>query len=172
MDTNVSITAEEITSGKGEDGSVDVGAYDFESLSVSMAGEARANGDQAGGATHSCKRCNERLYEDGPGEYLSTEDNAADCSEAEEDDPGPLGYPHHWPEPIAGSFANSARIYVDEHDEVGVTISVGDPRGAFVMRVHRSEADGQLYLSVPHPSDGMPHMNLTEVRPGFYKIGD
>ncbi len=75
----------------------------------------------------------------------------------------------HEAEHIPGSFANSASISVSEYDEVTVTISVGDPRGAFAMTVHRND-DGQLVLSVPDPSDGFAHMNLSPAGPGRFLI--
>lgn len=76
---------------------------------------------------------------------------------------------HEW-EPIPLHWANSASIHTDtDRDEITVAISVGDPRGAFVMRVER--IDGELYLSVPHANMSLPHMPLTERSPGWFKIG-
>ena len=69
-----------------------------------------------------------------------------------------------------GGFAHSASITVSDDDSVTVSISVDDPRGGFAMTVHRSTADGQLYLTVPNPQDGFPHMRMTEVRPGCYRV--
>lgn len=70
----------------------------------------------------------------------------------------------------AGGFAHWASVSVSDDDSVTVSISVEDARSGFAMTVHRNTADGQLYLTVPHPSDGAPHMRLTEVRPGFYHV--
>jgi hypothetical protein len=76
---------------------------------------------------------------------------------------------HEW-EPVPLHWFNSAGIHANpEGDEVIVTISVGDPRGAFAMTVWRN-SEGDLMLSAPHPSNGMPHMKLTETTPGYYKI--
>lgn len=76
---------------------------------------------------------------------------------------------HEW-EAIPLNWVNSASIHArTDRDEIQVTISVGDPRGAFVMAVERRE-DG-LYLSVPHAGMGMSHMPLTERSAGWYKIG-
>lgn len=170
MDTNISITADETYRGKGHDGddTAEVSAYGFDSAHVSMAGEARCNGDEEAGASRRCTECGLPLRddeEDQDGRPVAIDGSGDPAICAASPDEGP-----HLPAWIPGTFANSARVYVDDSDEVGVTISVGDPRGAFVMRVHRNDA-GELFLSVPHPTDGMPHMNLTEIRPGFYKIG-
>jgi hypothetical protein len=74
--------------------------------------------------------------------------------------------------PVAapGGFAHWASVSVSDDDSVTVAISIDDPRGAFTMTVHRSTENGQLYLTVPHPQDGLPHMRLTEARPGFYHL--
>ena len=85
--------------------------------------------------------------------------------------------PEQWTPPL--SWANSARIEADpDGDTLTVTISVGDPRGAFAMRVERMRYindDGEdveeLRLSVPHPDDSLPHMTLTPLAsPGYYRI--
>jgi hypothetical protein len=68
----------------------------------------------------------------------------------------------------AHSWVNSASIGAEE-DSVSVAISVGDPRGAFVMTVTRWP-DGSLTLRVPHPADSLPHMKLTERSEGHYDI--
>jgi hypothetical protein len=173
MDTGISITADETTSDEN------IAAYGFYSVHVSMPGEASTNGDEITGATHRCRYCQHPLREhyspseDGP-EYESADDNTTECSarhedEDEDEDGGPL---YHVAEPIPGSFANSANIILDEEaDEVTVTISVGDPRGAFAMTVRRNP-DGKLYLSVPYAGMGWSHMPLTQVNDGYFRIGD
>lgn len=76
---------------------------------------------------------------------------------------------HNW-QPIPLHWVNSASIYArPDRDEIQVTISVDDPRGAFVMSVERRE-DG-LYLSVPSAGMSMPHAPLTERSAGWFKIG-
>lgn len=71
--------------------------------------------------------------------------------------------------PIA--WANSARITIDEDDNaVHLALSVGDPRGAFVFTVRRTP-DGDLIMHTPYPGESMPHLKLTELHPGTYKIG-
>lgn len=54
-------------------------------------------------------------------------------------------------------------------DDLTVTISTGDPRGAFGMTVRRLP-DGRRILHVPHPSNAH-HETLTELHPGTYLIG-
>lgn len=66
-------------------------------------------------------------------------------------------------------LANSAAIDW-MGDDLTVTISTGDPRGAFVMTLRRLD-DGTRLLHVPHPSNGLLHEELTELHPGTYKIG-
>lgn len=55
-------------------------------------------------------------------------------------------------------------------DDMTVTISTGDPRGAFAMTVRRLN-DGTRILHLPHPGESMPHEQLTEIHPGTYRIG-
>jgi hypothetical protein len=85
--------------------------------------------------------------------------------------------PHDWQRRIL-SFVNSAGIDVKEDDDsVTVSISVGDPRGAFTMTVRRipesadGELAGKLILHVPHGSMPMSHMPLKELHDGTYVIG-
>lgn len=67
------------------------------------------------------------------------------------------------------ALVNSAAIDWNG-DDLTVTISTGDPRGAFAMTV-RVMDDGTRLLHVPHPSNGLLHEPLTELHPGTYKIG-
>ena len=70
---------------------------------------------------------------------------------------------------IASAF-NHAGVEIRE-DSVDVHISIGDPRGAFVMRIERL-SDGELRLSVPTPDDSLLHCQLTQLgSPGYYRIG-
>lgn len=76
---------------------------------------------------------------------------------------------HDW-QRVPLTWCNSASIYTNtERDEVTVTISVGDPRGAFVMTVYRTD-DGSLRLSVPYAGMSLAHAPLTELSPGFFRI--
>jgi hypothetical protein len=68
------------------------------------------------------------------------------------------------------SWVNSAAIDFDEaSDKVTVSISVGDPRGAFVMSIYRTEEG--LRMGVPRPNDLFLHMPLREINDGFYAVG-
>lgn len=70
------------------------------------------------------------------------------------------------------SWVNSAGIHIDEAaDQVDVHISVGDPRGGFVMRMYRTE-EGKVRMEVPHPEQGLLHEPLREINPrGVYEVG-
>lgn len=84
------------------------------------------------------------------------------CNDAAENGyeqtPGPL------------TWLNSARVTTDPDDDaVHCAVSIGDPRGAFVMTVRRTP-DGRILIHVPHPSDGMAHMETREIHPGTLEI--
>lgn len=67
-------------------------------------------------------------------------------------------------------WVNSARVIVSpEDDQVSVTISTGDPRGAFVMTVRRT-GDGRLLLHVPHEGMSLPHEDIHEIRTGTFEV--
>lgn len=96
-----------------------------------------------------------------------------DCDEVEEPDEEECWFAHDLveeDEPL--SWVNSAGIHIDEEaDQVDVTVSVGDPRGAFVMRLYRAE-DGKVRMEVPHPEQGFLHEPLREINPrGVYEVG-
>jgi hypothetical protein len=90
-----------------------------------------------------------------------------DCDHCDDDDQVSV---HDWQlTPL--TWCNSASINVHpDRDQVTVTISVGDPRGAFVMSAYRLD-DGSLRLSVPYPGESMPHMPLHRIHDGFYHVG-
>ena len=82
------------------------------------------------------------------------------------------------PERIPFSWANSAAIILDDSDDsITVTISVGDPRGAFAFTIRRISDDakndiaGRLIMHVPYPGGGALHEKLTEHHEGTYLIG-
>lgn len=164
----------------------------LESVRVPLAGEARCNGDEYMGAEVACHYCDRPLHRGAAGWVDETD--GAHCQSPEEPDPA-----HHEPVPIPLSWANSAAISLDEtEDRISVSISVGDPRGAFVLSVERlrftcnSGSNGpgrvvqscalghtaptphnELRLSVPHPDDSQPHMPLTRLASaGYYRIGE
>ncbi len=56
------------------------------------------------------------------------------------------------------SWLNSARIFAEpSKDQVTLTVSIGDPRGAFSFQVRRTP-DGQIVIHVPHPGESFAHM--------------
>jgi hypothetical protein len=75
------------------------------------------------------------------------------------------------------SWANSAAIHTDPgEDSITVTISVGDPRGAFAFTVRRIPDDapdngGRLIMHTPYPGEPMQHAALTEGHTGTYWVG-
>ncbi len=82
----------------------------------------------------------------------------------------------HTARPLA--WCNSARISLDpDDDEITVSISTGDPRGAFTMTVRRVPADsdsqyaGRLVLHVPYAGMPLAHDTLSELHQGTYLIG-
>lgn len=68
------------------------------------------------------------------------------------------------------SWVNSASVEVDpDEDAVTFALSVGDPRGAFVFQVRRTD-DGRIFIHTPHPGESMPHLEVTEVHPGTVQV--
>jgi hypothetical protein len=109
-------------------------------------------------AEYLCRKCGAPV--DGDALITGNEDMLENC---------PKGGSHE-PEPVPCAWANSAAIRVDpEEDSVTVSISVDDPRGAFTMTVR--QIDGQLYLYVPHAHMGGPHMTMTEINAGAFRLG-
>lgn len=171
MDTSITIYGDQVTSGRqrgGSDGdteSAEVLAMGFGWLHVSMAGEARCNGDDLAGPEHKCGDCGDILDSDTIGYAEPQSDGYGPlrgfCMQSEDD--------RHHAVTIPGSFANSAGVSVNDADEVTVAISVGDPRGAFTMTVWR-RYDGTLMLSVPYEGMGQSHMDLKKVSEGTYQI--
>lgn len=84
---------------------------------------------------------------------------AENGEQSEADEKAPLGW------------CNSAAITLDRNeDAVHLSISVGDPRGAFCFTVRRT-SDGRLIMHFPTPEDGMLHMSLKPLHAGTYEIG-
>lgn len=83
---------------------------------------------------------------------------------------GTVPQDHDW-EPVPLSWVNSASIDLREgYDEVTVSISVGDPRGAFVMTIRRTD-DGRMFMHVPYENMPCPHMPLTHLHGGTFQLG-
>jgi len=75
------------------------------------------------------------------------------------------------------SWMNSAGISFDpDGDAVHLSVSTGDPRGAFTMTLRRiPDGDhpnaGRVIMHAPHPDDSTPHESLREIHPGTYMVG-
>lgn len=76
-------------------------------------------------------------------------------------------------EPLA--WVNSAGVHLDEDkNRVDVTVSVGDPRGAFVMSLYKDN-DGRVYMEVPYPEKPWLHAELKPVHEssrGFFIVNE
>lgn len=151
---------------------VTVGVMELDGLSVQLS--INEDGDQP---LWRCTGCGEESQEDVrpepgqcdyTGEYIDCDEHVLDEDGDYEscDGSGEIEV-HDWTE-VPFNWCNSAGIKVKQ-DRVIVAISVGDPRGAFVMEVERHD-DG-LYLSVPHAAMSSPHEQVTERSPGWFKIG-
>lgn len=165
---NINITGELAEGGERQD----IGVDGLDHLSVQLS--INEDGDLP---QFHCANCGEESDDqmddpcDGSGEIKDCPehivDKDGDCESC--DGSGEIEI-HEW-ETIPLHWANSASIHArPDRDEIQVTISVGDPRGAFVMTVERRD-DG-LYLSVPHAGMGMSHMPLTERSAGWFKVGN
>lgn len=70
------------------------------------------------------------------------------------------------------SWANSAGLHFNESkDQIDLSISLGDPRGAFVMSVFRLP-NGQIRMEVPHPKDGFLHLPLRQIGTAVYIVNE
>lgn len=149
----------------------DIGVYELDHLSVQLSINEDGNLAQ-----FRCANCGEES-DDQPQEECDGSGNYVDCPAHELDKDGDCKFCdgsgeteiHEW-EAIPLHWVNSASINArPDRDEIQVSISVGDPRGAFVMTVERR--DGVLYLSVPHAGMSLPHAPMEERSPGWLKVG-
>jgi hypothetical protein len=130
-------------------------------------------------AAYRCRACGEALTDTIDG--LCTDSGELMCPDYDpglSPDPDPPDGPHD-PEPVPLAWCNSAAVHVDESgDSVTVSISVGDPRGAFTFTVRRVPDDvagalaGRLVLHVPHAEMAAAHMPLTALYSGTYLVGN
>lgn len=132
--------------------------YELERVSVSFPAE-----DSAGDF---CRHCGEMIEEeDGVWTHVDTVATWCDGQRGE------VSKIYAEPDRSPGMWCNSAAITVDEEENsVTVSISLGDPRGAFTMTARRLE-DGTLVLYVPSTSDAMSHMPLIPIREGAFEVG-
>lgn len=123
-----------------------------------------------------CSACGADLVES-PGGF--DDDNGDhECPAYLPDGPDADGTGLHTPERVALSWCNSAGIRTEETDDaITLSLSTGDPRGAFTITVRRvpDDADsplaGRLLLHLPHPGEPMPHDVLHPLHPGTFVIG-
>jgi hypothetical protein len=123
--------------------------------------------------------CEERFTEDEKNNTEGNECEQAECAVHTGDDncdDHDCSFPHDLdndPEPF--SWVNSAGLHFDESkDQIDLSISLGDPRGAFVMRLRRDD-DGRIYMEVPHPEELFLHLPLKPVNDparGFYIVNE
>lgn len=146
----------------GDEANPELGVYDFDGLHVNFDEDDTK-------PTLQCTFC---------GDYFVTiedaEDEDAFCMSPESEDD------KHKCEPVALSWVNSAGVSCDaDEDSVTVSISVGDPRGAFVMQLRReryTDTDGtevdEIRMSLPDESDGQPHAGgITPINGrGYYRV--
>lgn len=127
-----------------------------------------------GGDAWSCEICGEEFTEEGDaeGEECTYAECAVHTGEENCDDHD-CSFPHDLvktTEPF--SWANEVRVVLDEEkDQVELAISIGDIRGAFVMRLYRN-TDGAIRMEVPHPGKGGLHMPLRYLNEGFYGVNE
>nr|WP_219632868.1 hypothetical protein [Haloechinothrix aidingensis] len=130
-----------------------------------------------------CEACGESLSEESDG--YADESGSLICDAYDPyDDPGiddveaapDFREGPHRPHRVPLSWANSAAIHADpDEDSITVTISVGDPRGAFAVTVRRIPDDaetngGRLIMHTPYPGEPMPHAALTTAHTGTYWV--
>lgn len=147
----------------GEEG---VSEYRCTECGETVEEEPSTTGDAPMGECESteCETCDGigQIWPEGTTDFQGTE--STDCAAC-----GSTGHGAHCWELPAHMWVNSAGIRVD-NSGVYVRISVGDPRGAFVMAITRGD-DGELRLSVPDVSDSMAHMGLVPLNGrGYFRI--
>lgn len=127
-----------------------------------------------GGDAWSCEICGEEFTEEGDAE--GEECTYAECAVHTGDDncdDHDCSFPHDLAkntEPF--SWANEVRVVLDEEkDQVELAISIGDIRGAFVMRLYRN-TDGAIRMEVPYPGKGGLHLPLRYLNEGFYGVNE
>jgi hypothetical protein len=123
--------------------------------------------------TYRCVRCGDGVVETVSG--YKTESGCSTCIPDDEDSDDSTA---HEVQRVPLSWANSASIDADEDgDSITVSISIGDPRGAFCFSVRRvpddadSDLAGRLVLHVPYPGEPSPHEQLTALHPGAFVVG-
>lgn len=123
--------------------------------------------------------CEERFMSESDGEETEPDPDLDEDEERAE-----LTRAKYVHEPAQGGideWVNGAGVSVDrDGNQVDVWISLGDPRGAFMMRAERltyTNDDGvsvtEIRLSVPHPSKEPLHLPLSNLASkGYYRVGN
>jgi hypothetical protein len=134
--------------------------------------------DTGTAGTHRCRACGEELAESFTGSETESGDTLCSAFEPATDTDPDYGEGPHDPERMPLSWCNSAALHADEsEDSVTVSISVGDPRGAFTFTIRRvpDDADtdlaGHLIMHTPYAAQPTPHMDLTPLRHGTHVVG-
>lgn len=100
--------------------------------------------------------------------YIDGKDMELDLEPGDEidvqisNDTGSNGYPQHTA-PL--KWVNAVGVNLSPASErIQFSISIGDPRGAFVFEVSRLD-DGTIVLDTPDPSDSFPHLPTKRLSP-------
>ena len=140
--------------------------------------------ENADGTELRCAACGEPLSEapegyvdDSGGLVCAAYDPFEDPDVDDVESAPEVGEAPHRAQRVPLSWCNGAGIHTDtREDSVTVTISVGDPRGAFIFTVRRIPDDaetngGRLLMHTPHPGQSLPHAELTPDHAGTYWVG-
>ncbi|NKQ57330.1 hypothetical protein HFP15_31140 [Amycolatopsis sp. K13G38] len=131
-----------------------------------------------------CLACGESLteetdgYADESGSLICDAYDPYDDPEIDDVDTAPdFREGSHRAQRVPLAWANGAAIHTNpDEDSITVTVSVGDPRGAFAFTVRRIPDDagtngGRLIMHTPYPGEPMPHRDLIEDHTGTYWVG-
>jgi hypothetical protein len=162
---------------------------------------ARIQYEQETENEYRCKNCGEDLADYGD-HYETDSPTCADNMIEDPNDPENEIEGPHVPETIPLTFFNSGAIDMDaDEDSITVSISVGDPRGAFTMTIRRLPAHtfeprtveesedrcqvcyepksdqrhkgrGLLIMHLPYEGMGWAHEPLKKLSEGTYRVGD
>lgn len=166
----ISVNADDVLTDYA-DGEITVGNLRSVHVAVNEDGDA---------STHRCAECNETSSDPDYDEVCPELDTRTVDLETCElvEDPDDPAEGHAW-DAIPHAWLNSAGIsFNDSDDSVTVTVSVGDPRGAFALVIRRvpddadSKLAGKLIMHVPYPGESMAHMPLRRLHEGTYIVGD
>lgn len=104
-------------------------------------------------------------------------DDAAECDDTTTQPRTDGDYHDATPMPLG--WCNSAAMTFDpEGESVTVSISVGDPRGAFAFTIRKMsdqaeppEMRGRLIMHTPYPGEGWAHEETSHIQPGTLLVG-